>query len=100
MGLVYKIINSERKELDTVTCDKCGVEIKKNSEGGWNPFGEPYSIYHSPSFENFFLLEQSWGYGSNKDGEVHTAALCEPCYDEVFKDVKINRTDSMWGNIS
>jgi hypothetical protein len=89
MGLEFKIVNSERKELDKVVCDRCDAEIKKHAEGQWNQFGEPYSLYHEPSFDNFFLLKQSWGYGSQKDGETHRAVLCEPCYDEVFKDVHI-----------
>jgi hypothetical protein len=95
MGLTYKIVNSERKELDKVTCDRCGVEIEKIVEGGWNPMGEPYSIYHEPSFANHFLLKQGWGYGSQKDGDIHTAVLCEPCYDIVFKDVNIQVTQYM-----
>lgn len=95
MGLTYKIVNSERKELDKVTCDRCGAEIEKVAEAGWNQFGNPYSIYHEPSFGNFFLLNHTWGYGSDKDGVTHTAVLCEPCYDTVFKDVEIKREDEI-----
>lgn len=91
----FKIIQSERKELDKVTCDRCGNEVKKESEGTWNPCGEPYSVYHEPSFANFFLLNHSWGYGSSKDTETHKAVLCEPCYDVVFKDVKVTVTHYM-----
>lgn len=93
MGLEYKIINTERKELDKVTCDKCGKEVRKESEGQWNPFGEPHSVYHEPSFDCFFMLDHSWGYSSKKDGQNHKAVLCEPCYDEVFAGVKIAVTE-------
>ena len=96
MGLTYKIENVERKLLDKVTCDRCGEEIPKISDGGWNPFGEPYSMYHEPSFHDFFFLHTSWGYGSRKDGEIHEAVLCETCYDEVFKDVRIKRESDLW----
>ena len=54
MGLEFKIEQSERKLLDKVTCDGCGKEIKKITEGGWNPCGEPYSNFHEPGFEDFF----------------------------------------------
>ncbi len=92
MGLEYKVINTEKKELDRVVCNRCGNEVRKQSEGGWNQFGEPYTVYHEPSFDCFFLLDHSWGYSSTKDGETHKAVLCEPCYDIVFKDVKIEIT--------
>ena len=93
MGLEYKIIPSERKELDKVICDRCSIELKKDTEGQWNQYGEPFSKYHEPHFDCFFLLEHSWGYTSKKDGETHRAVLCESCYDEIFKDVKIQVTN-------
>jgi|SRR5208337_460798 len=89
MGLKFKIENVERKLLDQVVCDRCDKEIEKVSEGGWNPFGEPHSVYHEPAFKDFFLLRTSWGYYSGKDGETHEAVICEPCYDEIFKSVKL-----------
>lgn len=95
MGLEFKIIQVERKELDKVTCDKCGNEIKKHGEGHWNEFGEPHSVYHEPHFDEFFLLDKSWGYFSGKDTETHRAVLCEACYDEVFKGVNIQITNYM-----
>jgi hypothetical protein len=95
MGLAYKIINTERKELDRVTCDKCRNEIEKVSDGGWNPFGEPFSMYHEPVFKDYFLLDKSWGYFSGKDTETHRAVLCEGCYDEIFKGVNIDTSNYM-----
>ena len=93
MGLEFKIIESERKELNKVVCDRCSRELKKESEGGWNPCGEPHSVYHEPAFECFFLLDHRWGYSSKKDTEHHRAVLCEPCYDEVFRGVRITITN-------
>lgn len=92
MGLEFKIVTAEKKELDKVVCDRCSIEIKKEGQGHWNEFGEPHSVYHEPSFDDFFMLNHSWGYSSKKDGEQHQAVLCEPCYDEVFKSVKIHVT--------
>jgi hypothetical protein len=93
MGLTYKIENVERKLLDKITCDRCAKNIEKISEGGWNQFGEPHSMFHEPGFAQFFLLKQQWGYGSKKDGQIHEAVLCEPCYDEVFKGVNLAVTN-------
>jgi len=94
MGLTYRIENVERKLLDKITCDRCGLEIKKTYEGGWNQCGEPHSYFHEPGFEkDYFLLQQTWGYGSRKDGEKHEAVICESCYDEIFKHVKIKITE-------
>lgn len=93
MGLEFKIINVEKKELDWVVCNRCGNEIKKQGEGHWNEFGEPYSNYFEPLFDDFFVFEHSWGYSSKKDGETHKVVLCEPCYDIVFAEVKIEITN-------
>lgn len=95
MGLEFKIVQSERKVLDKVTCDDCGKEIRKDSEGGWNQFGEPYSIFHEPAFDDFFLLEKNWGYSSSQDGISHQAVLCEDCYKKVFASVKIKSYDGI-----
>lgn len=89
MGLEFKTMPIERNLLDRVVCDRCGAEVVKESEGGWNEFGEPHSMFHEPAFREFFLLRHTWGYSSRKDGETHEAVLCENCYDAVFKDVKI-----------
>jgi ribosomal protein S26 len=93
MGLEYKIVQSERRVLDEITCDRCGKKIPKEAEGGWNVFGEPYSLFHEPAFACFFRLKQNWGYSSRKDMEEHEAVLCEDCYDIVFKDIPIKVTE-------
>lgn len=84
MGLQYKIIKADIKELDRVVCNRCGKDIPKLHEGGWNQFGEPFSVRHEPSFEDFFQLRHTWGYSSSKDGRRDLAVLCEACYDLVF----------------
>lgn len=92
MGLEYKVENVERKLLDRVACDRCDKEIEKVSDGQWNPFGEPHSRYHEPCFKEYFLLRTGWGYFSRKDNQIHEAVICEDCYDEIFKGVKVKIT--------
>ena len=95
MGLTFKIVSSERKVLDQVSCDRCNKQIEKISDGGWNQCGEPYSVFHEPGFGSFFHLKHNWGYNSRKDLETHDAVLCEDCYDVVFHDTKITVTHYM-----
>lgn len=92
MGLEYKIVSLERPLLDRVTCDRCGAEAEKQSEGQWNPFGTPYTMFHEPSFKEYFVIRKSWGYWSSKDNQNHEAVICENCYDEIFKEVKFKIT--------
>ena len=34
--------------------------------------------------EEFFHFEKTWGYFSEKDGEIHHWDLCEDCYDSLL----------------
>jgi hypothetical protein len=92
MGLEYKIIPSERKVLNKVTCDCCSKEIRKTGDAHWNPCGEPYSNFFEPSFDDFFLFEKCWGFDSSQDGVRQRAVICEDCYKVIFKDVKMEIT--------
>ena len=33
--------------------------------------------------EGVLEIEQTWGYFSGKDGEIHSFCLCEDCYDRI-----------------
>ena len=94
MGHEYEIIQSERKSLVRVTCDKCGHSFKQVTDAQWNHFGPPYSLYHEPGFEDHFYVKNFWGYGTKKDGETHECVLCEPCYDSVFEGIAVKITRS------
>ncbi len=59
----------------TVTCNMCGEEIKVNQFG---------------YFDEYVTIEKTWGYGSRYDGETHSIDLCENCYTEMLKKLKIN----------
>lgn len=94
MAYEYKLETHKRKVLDKVTCDGCGFEFKKESEAHWNEYGRPHTNFFEPMFTpGWFELKHSWGYHSNKDSETHRAVICEPCYDKIFKDVKITVTN-------
>lgn len=95
MGIEYEVVQADRKQVKGVTCDRCGRGIPKTGDGGWNQCGEPHSVYHEPSFRDFFLLDKAWGYDSGKDTERHRAAICEGCYDEILKGVNVQITRYM-----
>lgn len=56
-----------RQVWDDIICDICNRSIKKI--GGYT--------------EEYVELFVTWGYNSNKDGEVHNCDMCEECYDKV-----------------
>lgn len=33
--------------------------------------------------EDYLYVEKEWGFFSGKDGEIHSFALCETCYDKM-----------------
>lgn len=70
----YKRIVSHEDCLESVVCDCCGFEIKKNEYG---------------EMGDYFSVEKRWGYGTSLDGEVHSFDLCEKCYKSKISDVKI-----------
>ncbi len=77
MGKVYKEIETTVEIVDKIICDHCGKELKKHME-------EP------PWFQSHFHLKVSWGdYYSEFDQQQHEAIVCEPCYQEIFRDVKV-----------
>ena len=69
-----KFEDENKSKLVTLYCNCCGKKMKVEN-----------GIIH----EGAFHVELSWGYFSNKDGEVHQFDLCEECYDNVIKNFKI-----------
>lgn len=69
-----KYTSGIEKKIEVVKCNKCGREIKKEND---------------MLLEGVCQLEINWGYFSDKDGEVHSFDLCEPCYDEWVKTFAI-----------
>lgn len=77
--MIIKEIKKEVKEVDVVTdtsyvCDKCG---KKESESE-NVFA--VNLYHN--------LKTQFCYGSEFDGEIWEADVCDQCMIDFFKSFK------------
>ena len=57
-------------EKHMIRCNACGKEQAVSTEG---------------IQEEFLKIQKTWGYFSEKDGEVHRFSLCEACYDRILK---------------
>ena len=57
---------------DKIICDSCKREIKRNK------FDE---------FEDFYIIDKTWGYESSKDGRHDEFHVCEKCYDKMIKAI-------------
>ena len=64
----------EIKEVSRMICNQCGKEIP---------------VVNGQAREGVFSADYSWGYFSEKDGEVHHLDLCESCYDELVSQFRI-----------
>ncbi|MDR1067344.1 MAG: hypothetical protein LBL35_07955 [Clostridiales bacterium] len=71
----YKKSLVDSDQVESVVCNVCGKEIKKNSFG---------------YFDDFLSVEKKWGYGSPRDGETHDIDICRHCYEKLFEQFKIN----------
>ena len=65
---------SKNGQLETVVCNKCGKKMVVENgilrEGG-------------------IMLDHSWDFFSEKDGEIHPFDLWEDCYDDWINQFKI-----------
>lgn len=61
----------EESEIKDILCNKCG----KSCKGEYD-------------FENL-EANSSWGYGSNRDGEVWQFHLCEKCSVKLYNTFKV-----------
>ena len=59
--------------ISDVICNKCNKSCI--SEG-------------SDNFD-YATLKVLWGYGSDSDGELHEAHLCEKCFNLIISDFKV-----------
>lgn len=71
---ILKKVKIVKDEIDKVYCNSCGKCIEKDS----------YEYFHE-----YLHIEKSWGYTSNKDGELHSFDLCENCYDKFISSFEI-----------
>lgn len=67
---MIKYIEADTKErkIDSVFCDICKNEIKKDKFG---------------YFEDYVHIEKTWGYNSRKDGVKENLDICEDCFDKL-----------------
>lgn len=61
-------------EKHIIRCNACGKEQAVSTEG---------------IQEEFLKIQKTWGYFSEKDGEVHRFSLCEACYDRIRRQFKL-----------
>lgn len=68
-----------------VTCDACGIsvvpELQKTHHDNLNSFNE------------FGVLQASFGYGSKQDGENFHFDLCETCFGQLVDKIENLRAD-------
>lgn len=62
-----------KEALESVQCNQCGQEIKKNDFG---------------YFEDHLSVTKTWGFGTAIDGETHTFDLCFTCYTGLIGKFK------------
>lgn len=70
--IITKTITKSVEIPSEVTCNCCGQKIESTACG-----------------IECATLSASWGYGSGKDCEVHSAEICETCYDKIIEMFKI-----------
>lgn len=59
--------------------------MRKGKKIYCNMCGKSIRIENQIPMEDMLSVEKSWGYFSEKDGEVHSFELCEECYDKLVK---------------
>lgn len=61
-------------QLETVICNRCGKKMV---------------VERGILREGALMLDHSWDFFSEKDGEIHHLDLCEGCYDDWVDQFKI-----------
>lgn len=73
-----------QEEILEATCDICGNDCMKPIFDKSDGDRDEHDI--QKSFEGM-TLNATWGYSSDKDGEVWEACICEKCVDEKLKPI-------------
>ncbi len=61
-------------DLETVICNGCGKKL---------------IVKDGILREGVLRLDHAWDFFSEKDGEVHHMDLCEDCYDQIVRNLRI-----------
>lgn len=75
-----KIAKRSVKVVTDITCDGCGGSVVPEVQKSYNE--------NLNDFSEFGVLEASYGYGSNQDGDSFHFDLCETCFGELANKVK------------
>lgn len=75
----FKQVTIYTDKLESVFCNLCGSEIKKNQFG---------------YFDDYLSVNKTWDYDSNFDGLTHSFDLCQNCYKNLIAQMKIKPGDS------
>lgn len=67
-------LDENKKMLKKVVCNQCGRELK---------------LCNGIIQEGVFRGEAHWGYFSEKDAQIHSFDLCEPCYERMTEGFQI-----------
>ena len=65
---------NENHELAAIICNQCGRVM---------------TVQDDMEKEGVFSAACTWGYFSEKDGQVHHFDLCEDCYDEWISGFRL-----------
>jgi len=81
-------ITKKEKEVVDVICDRCGKSTKVKIASGaravdheHETLGPPEDIFNTVYGE----FKAHWGYGSQADGIIEVAHLCEKCWKKARK---------------
>lgn len=73
---IYKEVMVPQQKEAGILCNVCGIKI----DNTYDALGLSVQLF------------SMFGYGSNYDGQVHQADICELCYDDFRKGWKIPPT--------
>ena len=80
--MIKKIIRKE--QILEATCDICGADCMKEFFHPVKSQGDRDNHDNVKEFEGM-ELKATWGYLSDKDGEIWEAVVCEKCVDKHLK---------------
>ncbi len=69
-----KYLDEKKTELAAVICNHCKKELL---------------VENGILKEGCFDVNASFGYFSDKDGQIHSFDLCEKCYDEMIAKFRV-----------
>lgn len=62
---------------------------KRNQIVCCNCCGRQIILEPKEAREDYLYVQKEWGYFSGKDGEIHSFAVCESCYDRMREQFSI-----------